>query len=102
MKATAIQLIEVPPAFGVPKRQGYLWCAHCHAVVRLCQHEVDRMETAWAGGLVLRVGCPCCGARAVRLRYPTQPAPKPTRADPKLARRFFEQMYAATGCAARN
>ena len=78
MKAVTPELgIEL--ACGTPKDDGFCWCKHCHHVVKLPQHDIDRLETAFAGGLELLVKCPRCHHHQVRLKFPQVVKPKPVK-----------------------
>lgn len=89
-------LLNIEIATGVPKNDGFCWCGHCHHVVKMSQHDVDRLETAYAGGLCLKIKCPRCNHHKVQLRFPQVPKakPAPKRVDPERGHNLFLQMHA--------
>jgi hypothetical protein len=94
MKLSTPELIEI--AAGCPKDDGFCWCGHCKHVVKLPQHDIDRLETAFAGGLNLRVKCPRCHHHDVRLKFPQVVTPKvkpPVSAE--RAHELFAQVFMA-------
>jgi hypothetical protein len=95
MKLITPDLIEI--AAGLPKNDGFCWCGHCHHVVKLPQHDIDRLETAFAGGLVLKLKCPQCAHHEVRLKFPQVPRPKRVKppVDPDKVPGLFAQVFAA-------
>jgi hypothetical protein len=97
MKPGTPELIaDLEIAAGVPKADGFCWCGHCHHVVKVCQHDVDRLETAWAGGFPLLLKCPRCHHHKVRLRFPQVVKPRaPKGVSPQRAHDMFALVFAA-------
>lgn len=87
---------ELPLEFllGTPKNDGFCWCGHCHHVLKLCQSDVDRLETAFAGGLQLNLKCPRCHHHKVVLKFPQVIKPKVLKAvTPERGKELFAEIF---------
>jgi hypothetical protein len=69
---------EAEPMAGVPTREGFFLCLHCHHVAHPSQREIDSAENAPAGALI-KLKCRGCHKHEViwKVPMPARAAKKP-------------------------